>query len=52
MDIALRHDGLPDRAIGACILHRARALLNRLFLVAWKSFSIPKSSPSSPDPHP
>jgi hypothetical protein len=52
IDVALMHDDLHEGVIGARFLPHARAPLNRLFLTAWKSFSILKSSPSCPDPHP
>jgi hypothetical protein len=52
IDVALLHDDLPEGVIGARFLPHARAPLNRLFLTAWKSFSILKPSPSCPDPHP
>jgi hypothetical protein len=53
IDVAtLPHDDLPEGVIGARFLPHAGAPLNRLFLTAWKSFSILKPSPSCPDPHP
>jgi LysR family glycine cleavage system transcriptional activator len=52
IDVALLHDDLPEGVIGARFLPHARAPLNRLFLTAWKSFSILKPSPSCPDPAP
>jgi hypothetical protein len=51
IDVALLHDDLPEGAIGARFLPHARAPLNRLFLSAWKSFSILKPSSSCLDPH-
>src|SRR5437762_14059193 len=47
IDVALLHDDLPEGLIGARFLPHARAPLNRLFLTAWKSFSILKPSPSA-----
>jgi hypothetical protein len=39
-------------AIGARFLPHAGAPLNRLFLTAWKSFSILKAVTVMPGPHP
>jgi len=52
IDVALLHDDLAECVIGARLLPHAPAPLNRLFLTAWKSFSILEPSPSCPDPHP
>ena len=51
-NVALLHDDLAEGVIGARLLPHAPAPLNRLFLTAWKSFSILEPSPSCPDPHP
>jgi hypothetical protein len=45
IDIALLHD-LPEGAIGERFLAHTRAPFNRLFLTAWKSFSILTPPPS------
>src|SRR3954462_13370199 len=52
IDVALLHDDLSESVIGARFLAHARAPLNRLFLTAWKSFSILKPSLSCPGPAP